>query len=399
MAVVVFDIDDVEVQEVSRAEQAEGKLHKQYVEDKLMNSVISAEKKTIEHAELINEATNKGIGALTPELLYGSITSNYSIAKQLLGERLIRLITGCEPGYIEKNIRIPEFKKEILRAITEKVEQLQEEGLLDEEGMITQKGAELGAIILVKELDNYIAKDRIGQKTTKKTSHYGEKKEARQYRKGDRYRDINIKRSIHNAIKRKHGLLARQDLMTSERENKGRISIIFALDASASMKGKKLETCKKAGIALSYNAIADKDEVGLIVFGNEIKNMVRPTNDFTTLLNTIASIKASKQTDFAGMITKSAEMFTIGKSTKHLVILTDALATVGEKPEEETLKAVSSAREAGITISLVGIQLDKEGAKLAEKITRLGEGRLSLVKDLEEVGQIVLEDYYAERAC
>jgi Mg-chelatase subunit ChlD len=80
-----------------------------------------------------------------------------------------------------------------------------------------------------------------------------------------------------------------------------------------------------------------------------------------------------------------------------LIILTDALPTVGKEPELETLRAVSTARSAGITISLIGVQLDKAGITLAKEITKIGEGRFSQVKDLGTIGQIVLEDYYAIR--
>ncbi len=394
--VVAFDIDQ-EVKDISQGESAEGKLHKQYVEDKLMNSVLASDKKTVEHAETIHEATNRGIGAFTPDMLFASMTKNFSIAKQLLGEKLIKLISGYDPNYIEKNLKIPEFRRELQKAIYENIESMKDDQILDNEGMITSKGTELSAIVLVKELDKFVTKDRTGEKVNKKTSHYGEKAETRPYKHGDRYKDLNIKRTVHMAIRRQHKKIHAQDLMTSQREGKGRVTLIFALDASASMKGKKLDTCKKAGIALAYNAIQDKDDVGLVVFGSEIKTSIPPTRDFSTLLNAMSSIKASRQTDFKGMIAKSVELFPPTHETKHLIILTDALPTVGKKPEEETLQAVAIAKGAGITISLIGVQLDDAGAKLAKQITKLGEGRFSLVKDLETVGQIVLEDYYSVR--
>ncbi|MBW2969945.1 VWA domain-containing protein [Candidatus Woesearchaeota archaeon] len=392
--VVVFDI---EVKDISKGEEAQGKLHKQYVEDKLMNSVLESDKKTIEHAELIHEATNRSIGAFTPDMLYSQLVKNYSITKQLFGEKLIKLLTGYDPNYIEKNLKIPEFRKELQKAIYQNIEKLKEDEILDNEGMITEKGTELGSMILVKELDNYLTKDKIGEKINKKTKHYGEKTDTRKHKKGDRYKDLNMKRSVHMAIKRQHKKLMGEDLMTSQREGKGKVSIIYALDASASMKGKKLDTAKKAGITLAYKAIQDKDEVGVVVFGSEIKYAIPPTRNFPEILKAVSHIKASRQTDFAAMIAKSVELFPTTGETKHLIILTDALPTVGKEPEKETLQAVSTAKSAGITISLIGVQLDKAGIQLAKQITKIGEGRFSQVKNLEQVGQIVLEDYYALR--
>ena len=80
--------------------------------------------------------------------------------------------------------------------------------------------------------------------------------------------------------------------------------------------------------------------------------------------------------------------------TKHLILITDALPTIGKEPEKETLQECSIARNKGITISLIGINLNEKGRKLAEKIVELGKGRLYIVKNIENIDQIVLEDYY-----
>ncbi len=94
-------------------------------------------------------------------------------------------------------------------------------------------------------------------------------------------------------------------------------------------------------------------------------------------------------------IKRAIELFPSEMVTKHLILLTDALPTVGKEPEKETLEAVSSARTNGISISLIGIKLDNKGKKLAEKIVKLSEGRLYIVKDLKNLDKVVLEDYYS----
>jgi len=151
---------------------------------------------------------------------------------------------------------------------------------------------------------------------------------------------------------------------------------------------------KKAGIALAYKAISNRDKVGLIVFGSGVKESLAPTTDFIALLRKIAAVRATKETDFTLMLRKATELFPPGNITKHLVILTDALPTVGDEPEDEAVEAVSFARAHGITISLIGINLDEKGRKFAEKITALGEGRLYSVKNAENIDKIILEDYY-----
>ena len=388
--------EELEIKELSKAEELTGKLTFQQLEDKFMHSVLENDKKIIDSGKLISDAINQGMSSFNPDLMFEQLVKNYTIAKQIYGESIIRLVSGYEPDYIKKNIGIPEFQKELKEKIQQKIEELKEEGFLSKDNSLSEKGIELASLVLYfEELDKIISKGIIGEKVNKKNFVYGEKENSRLYKKGDRYRDISLKKSIKLAIRRGHGNFENKDLQVHEKQSKGQTYIIYALDASGSMKGKKIEACKKAGIALAYKAINEKDKVGLIVFGSEVKEVIEPTLDFTMLLKEITRIKASKETDIVSTLRKSIEIFPSENITKHLILITDALPTKGDEPEKSTLEEASMARSKGITISLVGINLDEKGKKLAEKIVEIGEGRLYVVRNLENVDKIVLEDYYS----
>ena len=393
---VIFGNIEAEVKDFSKIEEISGKLGFNSEEDKLMHSVLENDKETVDNGKLLKEAINEGLSMFTPDLMFEQLVKNYSMAKNIYGKTLLRQLTGYEPDYVEKNINIPEFQKELQMRIDNNVERLKDGKLLEKDGSISEKGIKLASLILyTEEMDNIIPKGILGEKIHKKSFIYGDKGNVKAYKRSDRYRDIAIKKSVKLAVRRSHKKLSENDLKTFERQSKGQICIIYGIDASGSMKGKKIEVCKKSGIALAYKAIDEKDKVGLLVFGSDIKSQIEPTNDFQRLLIEITRIRASKETNIAKTISKSVEMFPSKDITKHLILLTDAMPTVGEKPEEDTLEAVSLARSNGITISLIGIQLDEKGKKLAEKIVKLGEGRLYIVKDLKEVDRIVLEDYYS----
>jgi Mg-chelatase subunit ChlD len=393
---VVTGSTESQVAELSKAEELKGSLQPNFSDDKLMHSVLENDKETIDEGKLIESALNQGIGAFTPDLLFEQLVKNYAIAENIFGQKLLRHICGYEPDYIEKNIQIHDFQKELKRKIEQKVEKLKKDKVIDSEGQITEKGIELASLVMyVEELDNIIPKGMTGERVHKKFYIYGSKEDTRQYKKGDRYKDIEKKKSIKTAIRRGHKSLEVDDLKVYERQSKGQCNIIYAMDSSGSMKGKKIETSKKAGIALAYKATQEKDKVGLLIFGDEIISKVEPTTDFSRLLKEVVSVRAASQTDFVKTIKKSIEMFPSTDVTKHLMLLTDALPTVGEEPEKETLEAVSAARSNDITISVIGINLDEKGKALAEKIVEIGQGKLYVVKDLEELDKIVLEDYYA----
>lgn len=391
----VFDLAATTVEELTDIDEEQGKIGISKNEA-LMHSVLENDKSTIDDGKLIADAFNRGLGNFTPDLFFEQMVKNYSLAKQLFGDTILRLVSGYNPDYIERNLPIPEFRKELRANIHKRIDALKNKDLVEKDGIISDKGVDLAsAVLYVEELNHLIPKGIMGETVSKKIAHYGERTESRTYRKGDRYKDISTRATVRTAIRRGHADLAPSDLRTQERKSKGSVSIIYGIDASASMKGTKIEQAKKAGIALAFQAIQHKDNVGLVVFGNDVKSAVEPTQNFPLLLRTLTTIRASRETDFTQLITKAIELFPSGGVTKHLLVLTDAMPTVGDKPEEETLAAIGQARAAGITVSVVGIQLDDKSKAFAEQLALLGEGRLYLVRNLGDLDKIVLEDYRA----
>lgn len=390
---VFFSEEPIEVEKTKPIQELSGKLSRDPEEEKLMHSVMQCDKKKIDEGRIVNDAINKGISSFTPDIMFEQLVKDYSLAKTIYGETIIKALSGYNPEYVERNIRVPEFRKELRKRMEENTESLQKEGILNKQFMITEKGIKLASIVLyTEELDHLTPKGMFGENIHKKHFIYGGKEDIKPF-KDDRYRDIALKKSIKTAIRRGHSELEIKDLKAFERESRGQVYIIYGLDASGSMKGSKIETAKKAGIALAYKAISKKDKVGLIVFGSDVKEIIEPTLDFARILNQITRIKASRETDLVGCIKKSIEIFPSMIVTKHLVLLTDALQTIGT--EKDVLEAAGIAKESGITISVVGINLDSRGKKLAKEIAELSSGRFYVVKDLKNVDKIILEDYYS----
>ncbi|KHO45174.1 MAG: hypothetical protein QS98_C0012G0014 [archaeon GW2011_AR3] len=365
-------------------------------ESELTHSITDADKESIDEGKLVSDAINQNLSSFNPDIMIEQMVKNFSLAKSMYGDSIIRRISGYDSSYINKNIRIPEFARELRNKLKERLQKLKDNQVIDSDGSFTDKGYDLASFVLyMEELNNIIPKGMLGEKIHKKANVYGDASDTRGYKRGDRFRDLSLKKSVRQVIRRKHTSLKEEDLVVYDRKSRGKLSIIYAIDASGSMRGQKIEICKKAGIALAYKAINEKDEVGLLSFGTDIKEKISPTTDFQRLLRAITMIRASMQTNIADTIMQSIDMFPRVHSTKHLLLLTDALPTFGDSPEEETLEAVSMARTSGITLSLIGINLDDKGEKFAKKMAETGEGRFYVVKNLKELDKIVLEDYYA----
>ncbi|MFH1316557.1 MAG: VWA domain-containing protein [Candidatus Woesearchaeota archaeon] len=394
MKKVMSPDEKVKLENFSPIQELSGKLSKSD-DDKLLNSVMENDKDTIEEGRAIKSALNQGLSSFSPNLMFEQMVENYQLAKSIYGESIIRWMSGYNPNYVKKNIHIPEFQREIKKEMQKRFEDLKEKEYVDKDGQILDKGINVASLVLyTEELDNMIPLGIFGEKIHKKSFIYGGKEEIKNFKNSDRYRDIAIKKSIKLALRRGKDYLGINDLKVFERQSKGSIHIIYALDASGSMKGKKIDLSKKAGVALAYKAIQGKDKVGLIVFGTDIHTAIPPTDDFLMILREITKTKAAKQTDIAKTIEKSVEMFQDKNVTRHLVIISDALPTKGDTPEKDTLKACSIARNSNITISLIGINLDEKGVELGKKIAEIGNGNLFVVKDLEDLDKIILQDYY-----
>lgn len=384
-----------EVKDFEEIEELSGKLAFQNVEDKLMHSIMENDQSVIENAKIIKDSINQSLNSFTPDMMFEQFVKNYKMAKQIFGDKLIRQMTGYDEKYVEKNIRIPEFQRDIKQKMQEKYELLQDQGLLNKYGEMTEKGIELAAVeMYVEELDSLQAHGLLGERLWEKQAQYGAPMDVRDFHKGDRYKDIALRRTLKTAVRRQHAKLQKEDMKMFTREAKGKVDIIYALDASGSMKGAKIETCKKAGVALAFKALQEKDEVGLIVFGQKIQTAIAPCSDFGLLLKEITRVQATKETDLARCMMKAMELFPHHEATKHLLLLTDAMPTVGKEPLKASLEAAEKAAAAGITVSVIGIKLDATARKFAEQLVEIGKGKFYVVENLEELDKIVLMDYY-----
>src|SRR3990167_4905521 len=93
-----------------------------------MHSVLENDKQTIDSGKLISDAINYGMSSFTPDMMFEQLVKSYTLAKQIYGESVIRLVSGYEPDYVKKNIGIPEFQRELKEKIQQKIEELKDEG-------------------------------------------------------------------------------------------------------------------------------------------------------------------------------------------------------------------------------------------------------------------------------
>ncbi len=387
----IKNTEDVDEAEISKG-NGNSSLNNQ-----LSRIVSESDENKQKDGRLISAAINQGFSSFTPDMFFENLAKDFSLTKKMFGEKLLRFVTNYSPDYIKKNINIPEFKRELNSIIKRRFDDMYREGLVDYEGNFTEEGIKLAALVMYgEELDKLQIKGYLGNKTLKESSAYGVQEGFKSF-KDNNFKDLDIKKTIRLAIRRAHKEIQKEDLVAKDIKQKGLISLVYAIDASGSMRGRKLEAAKKAGIALAFSSIEKRDKIGLIIFNEEIQNKIYPTLNFNEVLNNIAQAKPLGQTNLTKAIQTSLEMFPKGNLTKHLILITDAMPTIGDDPKKEVLKEISKLRELGINVSLIGINLDEESEELSKEIANIGKGRFFVVRDIEELDTIILDDYYSFR--
>ncbi len=387
--VSTFDPDDREVDGTEETNAVDGSVEKSD-EEKFMHSLITGGDEEIQEGRLVSESINQGITSFNPDVMFKQLVSDFKRAERLYGETVIKQVTGYDADYVKKNTNIPEFRQEMHDAIQERVHELEDRGVL-EDGKLTDKAVEIHSVIMyLEELDKLVLQG--GGESQKRRDRYGDTTSVRPF-DHDRYRDFALRKSVRQAIRRGHETIRPEDMRAFNREREGRISVIYGMDASGSMKGEKIGMAKRAGVALSHKAVNENNEVGLVVFGTGVKRSVAPCQDVESLLQTLASVSPGRETNIADTIDRAVELFPDDDVVKHFVLLSDALPTKGSSPVDDTVEAVVRARDEGVTVSVVGINLNEEGRDVAEQIVEEGGGRLYAVDTAEDVDVIVLEDY------
>lgn len=365
---------------------------------------IPDDAKAARDARLLRSMLNRGITGIDSKFMARNMIIDLKSALGTYGSNVIEGLTGRTIVALKKLEGRSEQITSMTEIIDEKLEALKDEGLLDDDG-VSDDGLELAGLdILSDELKEL--KEQSGAGEHESQVREGPKGpnvvDVAPFRRGAHaYSSLALRKTLRTALMRGHTkAIRKEDLRVFERSRRAGVDFVYALDVSGSMRGDKIDSAKRAAIGLAYTSMQEKDRVAVVSFSREARRIVGlgEVSDIMDFAKKIAGLFPSQTTNLAEGISRSLDVLReegASGMNRHIILISDAMPTVGGSPVEAALEQANRAKAMNATLSVVGITLTPEGESIARRIAGLGGGEFYHVSRPQEIRDAVLVD--AER--
>ena len=182
---------------------------------------------------------------------------------------------------------------------------------------------------------------------------------------------VDAAASVRTAASRGHNRVETDDLQQSVREREQAATIVFAVDASASMTP-AMETAKGVVLELLRDAYEQRDEVAFVAFGgDDAEVLLPPTRSVSLAARHLKSLPTGDRTPLpAGLSTAATVLDDADSSLGVAVIVTDGRANVADgSPTQATRRAAEQL--AGVATAVVVVAAGTAGRGLIPTIVEV----------------------------
>ena len=186
-------------------------------------------------------------------------------------------------------------------------------------------------------------------------------------------------------------------------ESDNQIAILVAVDASLSMAGEPIDSVRSA-IKSFVGQFSENDQVGVLVFHDEVEIICPFTTNMDTVIILADSIKATgKITELHYGVVKGLELLNEDENlpkNKALIVLSDGKDEGTAYSDDD---AIEKAREYGIPIFSIGYhtKAEKKYLRVLERMAEKTGGQYNdapSIKDIDEVYDAVYEQIQAQQS-
>ncbi|MCR4404499.1 MAG: VWA domain-containing protein [Candidatus Acetothermia bacterium] len=168
------------------------------------------------------------------------------------------------------------------------------------------------------------------------------------------------------------------------------LAIVFVLDRSSSMTGKKIEFLREAAAA-SAEVLEERDLLGLLAFDTAHWWLfpLQPAEDKEPIYRQIAALEAGGGTDLYPALEEAFQKIAaVEAKMKHIIVFSDGKALLHELEFPQLLEQIASEK---ITVSAIAIGQDADVPFLRGLAEATG-GQVYLVEDPEDLPRVTLQE-------
>ena len=174
-------------------------------------------------------------------------------------------------------------------------------------------------------------------------------------------------------------------------------TLIFAIDVSGSMARENRLGLVKRSLRLLVDEMRPTDEIGIVVYGDRGRALLRPTDgeEKHEIMAAIDRLQPGGSTYVEdglrlayGMAAKEVED---GRITR-VMLLSDGVGNVGRTGADSILKEIQDEVDAGVTLTTVGFGMGNFNDVLMERLANDGNGAYYYVDSLTEARRVFVDD-------
>ncbi|MCU4799071.1 ATP-binding protein [Halobacteria archaeon HArc-gm2] len=198
--------------------------------------------------------------------------------------------------------------------------------------------------------------------------------------------DVDAAASVRAAARRGSDAVTRRDLRSSVRASDASALMVFAVDASASMRS-AMRTAKGVVLELLEDTYQHRDEVAFVAFaGDDAEVLLPPTDSVTHAARHLKDLPTADRTPLpAGLRTTTAVLDRADPDVGVAVVVTDGRANVGKHPTATTRSAAEELRQVSDEVLVVDAGEDGR-AGLVDVILDATDGSVVPLSELRASG-------------
>lgn len=173
--------------------------------------------------------------------------------------------------------------------------------------------------------------------------------------------------------------------------------LIFVIDVSGSMATENRLGLVKEALALLVGELREDDRVGIVVYSENSRPVLRPTpaSEKESIMAAVNALQTEGSTNAeAGLRLgyQMAQEHMRADQLTRIVLLSDGVANVGNTGPDAILNTIRSGVDDGITLSAIGFGMGNYNDVLMEQLANDGNGNYYYVDNLREARRVFVHN-------